>query len=224
MAATEKNAQELEKASKLSNIPKGEQYERMISGMLYDSFVPELQSARFAARAWMHKYNNYFPSDPAAGFETLEKERHQMLKQLMGRVGDEVFIEPPLQVDYGSNISLGNRFYANFNLTILDCALVTIGDRVMIGPNVSILAATHEVEVESRRANIEFAKPITIGNDCWIGGHSVILPGVTIGDGVTIAACSVVTRDIPSWSVAMGTPARVTKKVKPMEDSQKEQK
>lgn len=186
----------------------------------YDSFVPELASARFAARAWMHQYNSYFPSDPAAGFESLEKERHQMLRQRLGRVGDEVFIEPPFQVDYGSNISLGDRFYANFNLTILDCALVTIGDRVMIGPNVSILAATHEVEVESRRANIEFARPITIGNDCWIGGHSVILPGVTIGDGVTIAACSVVTRDIPSWSVAMGTPARVVKKVKPLDDKQ----
>lgn len=186
----------------------------------YDSFVPELASARFAARAWMHQYNNYFPTDPAAGFESLEKERHQMLSERLGRVGDEVFIEPPFQVDYGSNISLGDRFYANFNLTILDCALVTIGDRVMIGPNVSILAATHEVEVESRRANIEFARPITIGNDCWIGGHSVILPGVTVGDGVTIAACSVVTRDIPSWSVAMGTPARVVKKVKPLDDKQ----
>lgn len=120
---------------------------------------------------------------------------------------------------------LGNRFYANFNLCILDCGIVTIGDRTMMGPNVSICAATHEVEVQSRRENVEFAGPVTIGDDCWIGGHVVILPGVTIGDGCTIGAGSVVTRSVPAWSVAMGSPARVVKKVTPapLEKGEKQQ-
>lgn len=131
---------------------------------------------------------------------------------------DEAYIEPPFIVDYGCNISVGKRFYANFNLTIVDCGIVTIGDRVMFGPNVSIYAATHETEVQSRRDNIEYAKPVVIGDDCWVGGHAVILPGVTIGKGCTIGAGSLVTRDIPDWSVAMGTPARVVRKVKPLED------
>lgn len=165
----------------------------------------------------MHKYNNYFPDDPEADFESLTEVRKNMLKQFLGHVGDGVFIEPSLAVDYGCNIRLGDRFYSNFNLTILDCALVTIGDRVMFGPNVSILTATHETEVQSRRDDVEYAKPITIEDDCWIGGNVVILPGVIIGQGCTIAASSVVTKNIPAWSVAMGAPARVVKKVTPLE-------
>jgi len=99
---------------------------------------------------------------------------------------------------------------------ILDCTLVTIGDRVMFGPFVSIFAATHETSVESRRKNIEFAKTVTIGDDCWVGGNVIILPGVNIGEGCTIGSGSVVTRDVPAWSVAMGSPARVVKKVDPV--------
>lgn len=166
----------------------------------------------------MHKYNSYFPQEPDANFQTLEAERLEMLKQVIGRLDGGAFIEPPFSIDYGCNIRLGDRFYANFNLVILDCALVTIGDRVMLGPNVSILSATHETEVQSRRDDIEYAKPITIGSDCWIGGNVVILPGVTIGDGCTIGAGSVVTKDVPAWSVAIGSPARVVKKVTPVED------
>lgn len=183
----------------------------------YDAQDPELSKARFNARRWMHKYNNYFPDDPEANFETLANARKNILKQFLGHIEDEVFIEPSLAVDYGCNIRLGHRFYSNFNLTILDCALVTIGDRVMFGPNVSILTATHETEVQSRRDDVEYARPVTIGDDCWIGGHVVILPGVTIGEGCTVAASSVVTKDIPAWSVAMGTPARVVRKVTPLE-------
>lgn len=106
----------------------------------------------------------------------------------------------------------------NSSTVILDCSLVLIGHRVMFGPNVSIFAATHETEVSSRRENIEFAKPVVIGDDCWIGGGTVILPGVTIGKGCTIGAASVVSRDIPDWSVAMGSPARVVKSVQPLPD------
>ena len=137
-----------------------------------------------------------------------------MLQGIIGHLGDdEIFIEPPFNIDYGCNISLGKRFYANFNLTILDCSLVTIGDRCMFGPNVSIFAATHESGVQSRRDNIEYGRPVNIGDDCWIGGNVVILPGVTIGRGTTIGAMSVVTKDIPEFSIAMGQPAKVVKQV-----------
>jgi acetyltransferase-like isoleucine patch superfamily enzyme len=178
--------------------------------------VPELEDIRLKARKWSMDYNTRFGDGVTT--EEVAADRYARLEQILGHIGDkEIWIEPPFSIDYGCNISIGKRFYGNYNLTILDCAIVTIGDRVAIGPNVSIFAATHETEVESRRANIEFAKPVTIGNDCWIGGHTVILPGVTIGDGCTIAAGSIVSKDIPAWSVALGVPARVVKKVKPLE-------
>ncbi|KAJ4362159.1 hypothetical protein N0V95_001507 [Ascochyta clinopodiicola] len=220
MAATQKNTQELDKARALNHVPWCEEYEKMISGMLYASFSPELEQARFKARAFAHRFNTWFPdasTDPSKGFQVLAAERLKLLQGIIGHLGDdEVFIEPPFNIDYGCNISLGKRFYANFNLTILDCSLVTIGDRCMFGPNVSIFAATHESEVQSRRENIEYGRPVVIGDDCWIGGNVVILPGVTIGRGCTIGAMSVVSRDIPEFSVAMGQPAKVVKKVTPV--------
>jgi acetyltransferase-like isoleucine patch superfamily enzyme len=109
-----------------------------------------------------------------------------------------------------------------YSLCILDCGLVTIGDRVLFGPGVSIFAATHETDVTSRRKGVEYAKEVTIGNDCWIGGSTVIMPGVTIGNGCTIGAGSVVTKDIPPFSVAIGSPARVVKKVEPVPDVEQE--
>ncbi|KAF4987802.1 hypothetical protein FDECE_15295 [Fusarium decemcellulare] len=218
MATKAKVPAELEKASKLAHVPHCEEYEKMISGMLYDSFVPELEMGRLLGRKFMHEYNNWFPEGADLNTKTVTTKRAEMLRGRIGHVADdEVFIEPPLRVDYGPNISLGKRFYANFNLTILDSAIVTIGDRVMVGPNVMISTATHEIEVASRRDNIEYASPVTIGDDCWIGGGVIILPGVTIGDGCTIGAGSVVTRDIPAWSVAIGSPARVVKKVEQLD-------
>ncbi|KAF1993277.1 trimeric LpxA-like protein, partial [Amniculicola lignicola CBS 123094] len=217
MTSKVKNLEALAKARELSHVPWCEEYEKMISGMLYNSFASDLESARFKARAWAHTYNNYFPPEETnPDFNSLAKERATMLKKILGKVDDTVFIEPPFAIDYGCNISLGKRFYSNFNLTILDCSIVTIGDRCMFGPNVSIFAATHEVDVASRRGDVEFGKPVTIGNDCWVGGHVVILPGVTIGEGCTIGASSVVTHDVPSWSVAIGAPAKVVKKVTPV--------
>jgi acetyltransferase-like isoleucine patch superfamily enzyme len=184
----------------------------------YNAFSPELNEARFKARAFAHKYNTWFPDDPSAGFDTLASERLKMLQGIIGHVADdEIFIEPPFNIDYGCNISLGKRFYSNFNLTILDCSLVTIGNRCMFGPNVSIFAATHEAEVQSRRDNIEYGRPVEIGDDCWVGGNVVILPGVTIGRGVTVGAMSVVTKDVPDFCVVMGQPARVVKRVKEVE-------
>lgn len=215
MAATTKDVEQIAVAKTMKHIPWCDQYERMISGMLYDSFTPELEGARFKARAWCHRYNTWFPHDDLdATFETLATHREKELEKILGIKGEGVFIEPPFTVDYGCNIRFGDRVYANFNLCILDCGIVTIGARTMFGPNVSIFAATHETEVESRRQNIEYAYQVTIGEDCWIGGHVIILPGVTIGDGCTIGAGSVVTKSVPAWSVAMGSPAKVVKKVK----------
>lgn len=184
----------------------------------YDSFVPELENARLAARKHMMSYNTWLPEGDDFNVKTVTKKRAEMLKSFLGSVGDdEIFIEPPLRVDYGPNLSIGKRFYSNFNLTVLDSAIVIIGDRVMVGPNVIIATATHEIDVASRRDNIEYAHPITIGDDCWIGGGVIILGGVTIGDGCTIGAGSIVTRNIPAWSVAIGAPAKVVKKVRPMD-------
>jgi acetyltransferase-like isoleucine patch superfamily enzyme len=245
MAEQKKNAQEVEKAKKLDHVPWCDEYEKMISGMLqvhcscclytswkviiliqrrYNAFTPQLNEARFKARAFAHKFNTWFPdpsTDPSTGFDTLASERLKLLKGIIGHIADdEIFIEPPFNIDYGCNISLGKRFYANFNLTILDCSLVTIGNRCMFGPNVSIFAATHEAEVQSRRDNVEYGRPVVIGHDCWVGGNVVILPGVTIGRGVTVGAMSVVTRDVPDFCVVMGQPARVVKRVKavPLEE------
>ncbi|OBT40804.1 hypothetical protein VE00_08921 [Pseudogymnoascus sp. WSF 3629] len=148
--------------------------------------------------------------------DSLQADRNRVLEELIGRIGPDSYIEPPFYVDYGCNIRLGDRFYANFNMVILDCGMVTIGKRVMFGPFVSIFAATHETEVESRRDNIEYAREVSIGDDCWIGGHVTILPGVTIGEGCTIGAGSIVTKDIPPFCVAIGSPARVVKSVKPV--------
>ncbi|CAN9225629.1 unnamed protein product [Alternaria alternata] len=226
MASKEKNTQEIETAKKLNHVPWCEEYEKMISGMLYNAFSPTLNAARFKARAFANKYNTWFPdpetTDSEKGFDILAAERLRMLKTVIGHVADnDIFIEPPFNIDYGCNISLGKRFYSNFNLTILDCSLVTIGDRCMFGPNVSIFAATHEAEVQSRRDNIEYGKPVVVGDDCWIGGNVVILPGVKIGRGVTVGAMSVVTKDVPDFCVVMGQPARVVKKVAevPVEES-----
>lgn len=177
-----------------------------------------LVNARFKIRKQAMEYNTSCPDT----LEEAKRDRLRRLRDMLGRYdGDEGHIEPPLQLDYGCNVSIGKNFYANFNLCILDCALVTIGDRVLCGPNVSLLAATHETEVQSRRDYVEYARPITIGDDCWLGGHVVVLPGVTIGKGCTIAAGAIVTRDIPDFSVAMGQPARVVRKVTPVEDIKK---
>ncbi|KAK6340349.1 hypothetical protein TWF730_002111 [Orbilia blumenaviensis] len=216
MANSEKDALAIAFARTLDNIPWCEDYEKMISGVLYNAQAPELAGGRFRARKLVHRYNNYFPED--ATRDSLADEREVMLRQMMGRIGRQPFMEPPINVDYGCNIVIGDNFYSNFGLIILDVALVRIGSRVMFGPNVSIYAATHETGVQSRRDELEYGKAVTIGNDCWIGGNVTIVAGVNIGKGCTIGAGSVVTKDIPDWSVAIGSPAKVVKKVDPVPD------
>ncbi|GAB0138299.1 hypothetical protein EsDP_00006536 [Epichloe bromicola] len=211
MASTDKDPETIAFAKTLSNIPWCEQYERMISGQLYDAQVKELVEGRFRARRLMHKYNNHFPDDATS--DSLVADREAMLKQMLGSIGQGAFIEPPLNIDYGCNISIGHTFYSNFNLVILDCGMVKIGNRVMFGPFVSIFAATHETGVQSRRDGVEYARSVEVGDDCWIGGNTTIMPGVKIGKGCTIGSGSVVTKPIPDFSVAIGTPARVIKTV-----------
>ena len=179
--------------------------EKMLSGEYYSAVDPELISELNAVKDIIHEYNLLRPSD-------LERRR-EMLLSLLGHVADDkVFINQPFYCDYGKQISVGHRFFANFNLTILDEAPVTFGDDCFIGPNVSIYTACHSTDPIERNSRREWARPVSIGNNVWIGGSVVILPGVTIGDNVTIGAGSVV-HDIPSDSIAVGYPCRVVKSI-----------
>ncbi|GES63108.1 sugar O-acetyltransferase [Aspergillus terreus] len=202
---------QVEKAKGLQSVCWGDEYERMISGMLYSPVAPELIEGRLRARRLMAEFNT--PPDPDTPAVETSSRRETILRSLVGRASGDVYIEPPLFVDYGCNISVGDGFYANFNLTVLDCGLVTIGDHVEIGPNVNIITGEHETDIEARRAHrgLEFTREIVIGNDCWIGANVTILGGVTIGEGSSVGAGSVVKRDVPPFSVVVGNPARVVR-------------
>ena len=142
-----------------------------------------------------------------------QEERYSVMKELFGKIGSNPSIKVNFNCDFGENIFIGDNFLANYNLTILDCAPVRIGDNCMIGPNVGIYTPSHPMTSQGRRKSLVKGTPITIGSDVWIGGSAVILPGVTIGDNVVIGAGSVVTRDIESNSVAVGNPAKIVKKL-----------
>ena len=178
--------------------------EKMLAGMVYDATTPELMAELQNTREILYEFNMLRPS------ETLRMKN--ILKSLLGHTGDEYFlINQPFRCDYGKQISIGKRFFANFNFTVLDEARVTIGDDCFIGPNVSIYTACHSTDPVERNTRQEWAKPVTIGNNVWIGGSVTILPGVSIGDNVTIGAGSVVTRNIPSNTLAVGNPCKVVK-------------
>ena len=180
--------------------------EKMLAGEVYSAVDPELLEELMVTREMLYEYNSLHPS------ETLRMKK--ILKGLLGCVGDDEFlINQPFRCDYGKQISIGKRFFANFNFTVLDEARVTIGDDCFIGPNVSIYTACHSTDPVERNSRQEWAKSVTIGNNVWIGGSVTILPGVTIGDNVSIGAGSVVVKDIPSNSVAVGNPCKVIKKV-----------
>lgn len=177
----------------------------MVEGEEYSAMHPYLIERLGETREKIWEYNNLHPSCVA--------EREAILRELFGGAGERIQINQPFRCDYGCNIKVGNDFFANFNLTILDEAAVTIGDHVFIGPNVGIYTACHPLESVRRNDCVEWAEPVSIGNNVWIGGSVTILPGVTIGDNCVIGAGSVVSRSIPSGSVAVGNPARVIKKV-----------
>jgi maltose O-acetyltransferase len=175
--------------------------QKMLAGELYRSTDAELVAGRQNARRLTRLYNS-----------TTEQEierRSQILGELLGAVGPTIEIEPPFYCDYGSNIYAGDGFFMNFGGVILDCCPVHIGEKVMCGPSVHIYTATHPTDPEARLSGLEFAIPVRIGNNVWIGGGAIICPGVTIGDHTTIAAGSVVVKDIPARVVAGGNPCRI---------------
>lgn len=179
--------------------------ERMLAGDLYISDDPDNERESKRAVKLQSQYTAAYAEDPDGA--------RPILADLLGSLGDDAHIKPPLYVDYGTFISVGARTFINYNLTALDVAPITIGEDCQIGPNVQLLTPTHPVEPQPRRDRLEAAKPISIGDNVWLGGGAIILPGVTIGDNSVIGAGSVVTRDIPANSVALGNPARVVREI-----------
>lgn len=177
--------------------------DKMLSGQLYNAVDEQLIYELNATKDKVWHYNSIRPTD--------FKSRLKALHDLLGQCDDDTFINQPFYCDYGKHIKVGKRFFANFNFTVLDEAMVTIGDDCFIGPNVGIYTACHSTDPAERNTRQEWALPVTIGNNVWIGGSVTILAGVTIGDNVTIGAGSVVVKDIPSGVVAVGNPARVIK-------------
>lgn len=179
--------------------------EKMIAGEPYFANGKELFEDRLRAREITFEFNNLTPAKI--------KERSQLISKLFKNAGKGTYVEPPFRCDYGYNISVGKNFYANFNLTILDCAEVTIGDNVMFAPNVSLLTAGHPIHYEKRITAIEYAFPITIGDNVWLGANVVVNPGISIGKNSVIGSGSVVTKDIPEGVIAVGNPCKVLREI-----------
>lgn len=179
--------------------------EKMIAGEIYDPADPILVKDREEARRKVRIYNQSLESEG--------EKRTELLKELLGSTGESLYMEPNIRFDYGYNTYVGENFYANFDCTILDVSEVRIGDNCMLGPSVQIYTATHPLHPTERNSGIEYAKPITIGNNVWIGGSAVICPGVTIGNNVVVAAGAVVTKNVPDNVVVGGNPAKVIKKI-----------
>ncbi|TBM25155.1 sugar O-acetyltransferase [Hafnia paralvei] len=179
--------------------------QKMIDGENYYSSDSELVADRTRAIDLCYRFNHTLPSQREA--------RQALIHELLPHADKQAEITGPFFCDYGYNINIGQHFYANTDLTILDIAPVTIGDNVMFAPRVQLYTAAHPTNPEQRISGIEFGKPITIGNNVWIGGGVIVCPGVTIGDGSVIGAGSVVTKDIPPRVVAAGNPCRVLRSV-----------
>lgn len=174
--------------------------ERMLAGDLYIADDPEIAKRQRRAMRLAVRYQAAYLEDAVGS--------RPILAELLGSVGEDVDLRPPLYVDYGSNITIGARTFVNYNLTALDVARITIGEDCQLGPNVQLLTPTHPLEPDPRRDKLEAARPITIGDNVWIGGGAIVCPGVTIGDNSVVGAGAVVTRDIPANVVAVGNPAR----------------
>ena len=179
--------------------------EKMLDGELYNGADPQLVAERLHARELCRELAALSPKAP-------DGERADLLARLFG-VPTNAYITPPFFCDYGSNIELGNNVYFNFNCVILDVAKVIVGSDVLFGPAVQVYTATHPMSAEERRNGLEFARPVSIGNDVWLGGGAIICPGVSIGDGTVIGAGSVVVRDVPAGVFAAGNPCRVIRNI-----------
>lgn len=178
--------------------------EKMLAGELYDAnYNSELIAERQRCKDLCYEYNTITPSQTGT--------REELMRRLLGRTGERFLIEQPFYCDYGYNIEIGEDFYANVNCVILDGAKVTFGCNVFIAPNCGFYTAGHPLDIAQRNSGLEYARPITVGNDVWIGANVAVLPGVTIGEGCVIGAGSVVTKDIPAHSLAVGNPCRVIK-------------
>ncbi len=181
-------------------------WEKMASGLLYDAnYDPAVLAARDRAQDLCMDYNQLRSTQKA--------ERLALLRALLAACSEDIIIEPPFFVDYGCNMRVGKAFYANHNLVVLDGAPITFGDHVFIGPNCCFSTAGHPLDPAQRNAGLEYAKPITIGNNVWIGMGVQVLPGVTIGDNAVIGAGSVVTKDIPAGMLAYGVPCRPIREI-----------
>lgn len=188
--------------------------EKMIKGMIYDTSDSLLGTQRITAHKLCKDYNDLYEDE--------EEKKNEILNKLLPNKGEILYLQGPIQFDYGLYTTFGNSCYANFNFTVLDCAPVTIGDNVFFGPNCSLMTPIHPLLPRERNMRIkedgtlydlEYAKPIRIGNDCWFGANVTVCGGVTIGDGCVIGAGSVVTRDIPSGVLAAGNPCRVIRPI-----------
>ncbi len=180
--------------------------EKAAEGLLYNANYDEtLQAEMKATRGIVFEYNNLSPLQ--------DEEREKILASLLGKKGKNVTIISPFYCDYGYNIEVGDNFFANTNFVVLDGAKVKIGNNVFIAPNVGIYTAGHPLDAEQRNEGLEYAFPVTIEDDVWIGGHVCIMPGVTIGKGTVVGAGSVVTKDLPANSLAVGNPCRVLREI-----------
>lgn len=174
--------------------------QKMLSGELYNATDPELVSERLRARLLLKELND--------SGEDEDLKRRDTIRKLIPGAGPDLWLQPPFYCDYGSNITTGENVFFNFNCVILDVMPVRIGSRTLLGPNVQIYTATHPMDYRKRASGLEYAKPVTIGDDVWVGGGAIICPGVTIGDRTVLGAGSVVTRDVPSDVFAAGNPCR----------------
>ena len=181
------------------------QKERMLANLPYKAWMDGLEEERIENRKRIYEYNNLPPEQ--------WDRKAELLKNILGKTGENVHINAPFHCDYGYNIEVGDNFFANYNLIILDVAKVRIGDNAQIAPNVSIYTAGHPIHPDSRNSGYEYGIDVTIGDNVWIGGNAVIMPGVTIGDNVVIGAGSVVTKDLPDNVIAAGNPCRIIREI-----------
>ncbi len=181
--------------------------EKLMACELYDAFTPELYNERMACRELLYDYNTSRPTEGT--------KRAEIMQKILGQFGPNSVIEPPFQCDYGYKIYMGENSFANFNLVIIDTCPVYIGNYTLIGPDVKLYSGTHPTDPQTRLNGLEYGKPIRIGNNVWLGGGVVVLPGVTIGDNSVIGAGSVVAKDIPENVVAVGNPCKIIKQLQP---------